>query len=428
MSTLTVAFNIKPAKAELTGTVYIRADGSIDPPTAPITTTDGVTYFLTEDIMSYGDGIIVERDNIILDGNGHTIQGRYAYPSKGIDLSQRSNITIRNINIKNFYYGIRLYSSSNNVVSGNNITNNKGQGLALYNQSDNNTVCRNNISNNDRCGIWSFKSIGNIIYENNIISNKHHGIDVDPRSVNGNHDIFRNVIANNIGNGITFANGGGANVYGNTIAENDNGTFLVHYCGAWFYNNNFINNRKKQAVIGPGVFNVDWNSSYPSGGNYWSDKRGVNGYCGAFQNLTGSDGICDSPYAIDDGGDVDWYPLMGNETANLTIETYTVNGEKVTNVRVWIDWDHGNNKTYYSTVNVRVGKGVHTLNVSRGFILRGAWYFFKQWSDGSTQNPRDIIIVQNMTLIAYYASGGGDKYLPWSTEPDQPTDESEVNP
>jgi len=34
ISMFTLAFNIQPAKAS--GTIYIRADGSIDPPTTPI--------------------------------------------------------------------------------------------------------------------------------------------------------------------------------------------------------------------------------------------------------------------------------------------------------------------------------------------------------------------------------------------------------
>jgi len=48
------------------GTIYIRADGSIDPPTAPITTVDNVTYTLTGNIY---DSIVVERNNTVIDGN-----------------------------------------------------------------------------------------------------------------------------------------------------------------------------------------------------------------------------------------------------------------------------------------------------------------------------------------------------------------------
>ena len=72
---LSLAFNIKPAKAEWTGTVYIRSDGSIDPPDAPISSVDNITYTLTGNITSDADGIVVERSNIIIDGSGYTLQG-----------------------------------------------------------------------------------------------------------------------------------------------------------------------------------------------------------------------------------------------------------------------------------------------------------------------------------------------------------------
>jgi len=52
ISTLTLAFNIKPVKAE-GGTIYIRADGSIDPPTAPIL-QDGNIYTLTNNAVVDG--------------------------------------------------------------------------------------------------------------------------------------------------------------------------------------------------------------------------------------------------------------------------------------------------------------------------------------------------------------------------------------
>ena len=82
------------------GTIYIRADGSIDPPTAPITTHDNVTYKLTDNITSSGDGIIVERDNIIIDGDGYTLQGSgsgYGFYWSGIN-----NVTIKGMNIEGF--------------------------------------------------------------------------------------------------------------------------------------------------------------------------------------------------------------------------------------------------------------------------------------------------------------------------------------
>ena len=92
---LSSAFIIQSAKVELTGTVYIRADGSIDPPDAPIITYDNITYTLIDNITSSEDGIIVERDDIIIDGAGYTLQGTGEYPYKGVDLSYRSNVTIK---------------------------------------------------------------------------------------------------------------------------------------------------------------------------------------------------------------------------------------------------------------------------------------------------------------------------------------------
>src|SRR3972149_10387671 len=67
---VTFAFNILPAKAS--GTIYIRADGSVDPPTAPISTVDNVTYTFTQNIY---DSIIVERDIIVVDGAAFILQG-----------------------------------------------------------------------------------------------------------------------------------------------------------------------------------------------------------------------------------------------------------------------------------------------------------------------------------------------------------------
>ncbi len=68
---LALTFSIQPVKAEPV-TIYIRADGSIDPPTANITSTDNVTYTLTGNITTDGfnNGIVVERNNTVLDGAG----------------------------------------------------------------------------------------------------------------------------------------------------------------------------------------------------------------------------------------------------------------------------------------------------------------------------------------------------------------------
>jgi len=60
------------------------------------------------------------------------------------------------------------------------------------------------------------------------------------------------------------------------------------------------------------MYGTNWNwfdAGYPSGGNYWSDYTGVDFYSGSYQNITGSDGIGDTPYIID-ANNIDRYPLI----------------------------------------------------------------------------------------------------------------------
>ena len=100
------------------GTIYIRADGSMEPSTAPIY-RDGDVYTLTGNISSAGDGIVIERSNMTLDGANYTLQG--VSNGVGIDLSGRNNVTIQNFNIRFFIVGIYAWSSSGNLITGNEI-------------------------------------------------------------------------------------------------------------------------------------------------------------------------------------------------------------------------------------------------------------------------------------------------------------------
>ena len=75
--------------------------GSVDPPTAPIL-RDGDVYTFTDNIY---ETIVVQRDNITVDGNGYMLQGEGS--GKGFDLSNRNNVTIKNTHITEWYYGPR---------------------------------------------------------------------------------------------------------------------------------------------------------------------------------------------------------------------------------------------------------------------------------------------------------------------------------
>jgi parallel beta-helix repeat protein len=275
MSMLTLAFNIQPVKAS--GTIYIRADGSIDPPTAPITAVGNVTYVLTDNIH---DSVVVERDNIVVNGAGYTVTGSGS--GNGTTLTGRSNVTVRNMTIKNFDYGILLYySSGNNVLSANNVTANNYCGIRL-DYSSNNTVSGNNVANNGG-GIWLDYSSNNTLFGNNVTAN------------NGGECIFLGYSFNNILSGNNIANNGGGISLGSSSDDNV------------FYHNNFINNTQHVYIETQSYAN-SWDDGYPSGGNHWSDYTGVDEKSGPNQDQQGSDGIGDTPYVVDENN-LDHYPL-----------------------------------------------------------------------------------------------------------------------
>ncbi len=357
------------------GTIYIRADGSIDPLGAPISTFDNVTYTLTGNITSDADGIVVERSNIIINGNGYTVEGSGGEQSERcFDLTSVTNVTIQNTNIKNFAYGIYLSHSSNNSISGNNMTGNLVAGIVLRYSSDNSisgntfvndglfvleasygnvvvdnlvngkplvyregvsgyTVedagqvilvnCTNilvenlNLSNTDYA-IQLGGTNNTIIARNNITANSNYGILLYDSS--NNNSIVGNNIANNIvNNGFgmwleTFSNNN--SIVGNNITNNSHGIALGGGSqNNHIFHNNFINNTQ-QAVTGYG-YSQFWDDGYPSGGNYWSDYNGTDSLKGPYQNLTESDGVGDVPYKIPIMNDIG--QTLGFEYANYSL-------------------------------------------------------------------------------------------------------------
>jgi parallel beta-helix repeat protein len=218
ISTLALAYRIQQVNAS--GTIYIRADGSIDPPTASIYTADNVTYVLTGDITSGGNGIVVERDNIVLNGAGYTIQGTGS--GIGISLAGRTSATVQDTTIKAFDNGIMLSSSSSNSIAGNNITHNKLDGI-LLSSSSSNSIAGNNITSSSSYGVYLYSSSNNSIAGNNITRSSFDGIYLYSSS---NNSIVGDTITKN-GNGVYLRSSSSNNsITGNTITNNGGGILL----------------------------------------------------------------------------------------------------------------------------------------------------------------------------------------------------------
>jgi parallel beta-helix repeat protein len=344
ISMLTLAFNIQPVKAS--GTIYIRDDGSIDPPDSPIERI-GDLYTLTGNIISSTDGIVIERDDMILDGAGFAVQGPRTV-SIGLNLVGRNNVTIKNAEISGFDPAIRLDSSNCTSISGNNLTNNIwgidqwnsfnntislnnirnvgwirpeawGFGIALE-FSSGTTVFRNNITNAE-WGIWIWSGSNNIFSENNITSNSRYGIELD--WTYGNIFSENNITSNNCGILLDWSSY--YNIFSeNNITSNNCGIALKHSSNYNSIYHNFISNIEQVSTDSISI----WDDGYPSGGNYWRDYTGIDQFSGPYQNVTGSDGIGDAPYVID-ANNQDCYPLMKPWTLTRTFEkTLKVGGKK----------------------------------------------------------------------------------------------------
>ena len=163
--------NVGIVKAE--STIYIRADGIVEG--TDTIQRDGNVYTFLGNIsidVSGIDGIIIERDNIVIDGAGYHLEhleeptGRTS--EDGIFVQSQNNVTITNITIHNFLYGISVKESSNITITKTNITNNHG-GISLS-DSNNNSIIDNQIINNNS-GIELHRSENNKVDVNNITAN-----------------------------------------------------------------------------------------------------------------------------------------------------------------------------------------------------------------------------------------------------------------
>ena len=356
-------------RVEAIGFVYIRSNGSVDPPSAPISTIDNMTYTLTDNILN--ETIVVERDNVIVDGVGYTIRGADLYFFKGISISGRNNVTIMNMTISTFdppiwinyssniriienrifgncsendsgihievssnisiignlimgtnYQGIWINDQSpHNKIVGNNITGNFRYGMRIY--SSYNNITANTIASNFYEGVWFSHSLGNMVSKNKIIGN---GISSQGNGLwfgsSSNQSI---VFKNNITNcpyGIVFIHSSSNNsVFENNIMENQNGIWMYDSSNHnKIYHNNFINNTVHALV--ENSMNI-WDDNYPSGGNYWSNYTDIDQYSGPYQNITGNDEIWDHPYVIDESNQ-DNYPLVPEFSSLLVLPLFMI--------------------------------------------------------------------------------------------------------
>jgi len=190
-------------KCRGTATVYIRADGSVEG--TDKVQRDGNIYTFTGGI---NDLIVVQKDGSFINGNGYTLQGTGS--GSGIQLSNRTEVTIKNVNIRGFYCGINLSRTTNCVIQQNHITENYVSGILLSTGSSENTIVDNDIHDNGvpgalptGDGIALLESNNNLVSDNMITDNVVDGVNLD---YSNNNIIHNNTIIENFGFGVrTFS-------------------------------------------------------------------------------------------------------------------------------------------------------------------------------------------------------------------------------
>ena len=274
---------------------------------------NGNIYTLTGNL---NNSIIIEKDNIVLDGAGFILQGpeNLNLQETGVSLNGKIGVVIKNLRITGFNIDIALTNSSKCIVSGNKIYGNNNQGIVL-NNSWNNWIKQNDVEETEYNGVvllcsndtfvtqnkilsggifvGSEKGINFLAGINNVISDNildNSGIDIESsnntiigntisNSSSGislyNHASTNLLLKNNISN-CTFAIGGGDTNVNNTITENNIvGNYAVAlYNGIvddTFVLNNFINNTKIQITVPSNArgSNPRWDNG--TFGNYYSD-------------------------------------------------------------------------------------------------------------------------------------------------------------
>jgi parallel beta-helix repeat protein len=352
---------VRIVKAE---SIYIGSDGIVEG-TDKIQ-QEGNVYTLTDNING---GILVEKDSIILDGAGYSLQGTGS--GKGIFLFNCHNVTVKNIEVRNFALGIHItarasYAQSyNHTISGTTITANKLKGIYIS-WSSNNILVGNNISYNEDYGICVSGS-NNLLRNNTMDNNKYNfGItsdsvnnDIDrSNTVNGKpicywFDVQDRTVPSDAGY-VALINCKNITVQNLQLSHNGEGIILVSTTDSTITQNSITANRDE----GIGLYqsssrnvisgNYIANNGRGLGLVFW-DGRGIGVTDSSNNQIIGNNITKNNGYAIRfTGSQRDNVFYNNNFIDNKVHEGLQVSMDKVYGLGLGNEWDNGEEGNYWS--------------------------------------------------------------------------------
>jgi parallel beta-helix repeat protein len=350
--------------------IYIRSDGSVEGTNMIERNND--TYTFKGDIgavnwndynayrenVFWSQGIVVECDNIIIDGAGYAltgpghfnvyyfVDGKLTSPPvlnnviNGICLNEKSNVTVKNLKAQLFWTPIDIHKCINITLLSNNLTENFDCGIEVRNSSQVNVTSNEirgsadgvDIQDSSDCVVYNNSFIGNtngvllaseyeeyfsndnVIVNNEFVNNqnairigsaRNSIVSSNNMTLNGDGIVVTgwsdNVISNNFisNNDIAIdivGLGASGNIFcGNLIINNTASVSVYEGLNNTFCSNNFVNNTK-EVISRYEYWRVEEN--FTSSINFWDNGKAGNywsSYSGSDRN---GDGLGDTPYSF----------------------------------------------------------------------------------------------------------------------------------
>lgn len=359
---------------------------------------------------------LVNSDNISVNGLGLTTLTKNSH---GLLLVNTNNSRIENLTIyENGQVGIYLLNSHQNEITSSTISYHKWNCIQLV-TSNNNKISQNTVgptSFDAAVGISLVRSSGNEIKNNTIQNINRYSVSVinSTNNVVDSNDIteyenmgiylegsVNNTLTNNGIKGLQLKSYSGIYLVNSSYNEINMSTISIGWTygialrdlssANKIYHNNFLWNIYHASATS---YSNIWDNGYPSGGNYWGGYMDVDKYRGPYQNETGSDGIWDKNYTINDYN-IDHYPLVNpiHDVAvkNMTLSKTIVKRGEIVDINVTVE----NQGAKKETFDVEVYYNTTLLNTTHITLeSRNSTIMLFQWNT-------TIVPPGNYTIKAY---------------------------
>lgn len=264
--------------------------------------------FTNSSAQSAGINISDLSEDNVISGNTVTVNR-----GDGIDLWASENNSIIGNNItKNSKYGIGLWSCNSSRIVGNTIIDNGGSGI--FGGSENGSFAANMVSANNGSGIALLNSAFNVIAINMVGSNQATGIML---ILGSNNRIVGNTVMENAITGISLLFSWKNGIMANSVTHNLDGIYLGNSSESNLVTGNSIRSSRlgihisscgNNTILGNDISNNTY-SAYDDGLNQWDDGARGNYYSSFECQDFDKDGICDSGLRIPGGSSIDGFPL-----------------------------------------------------------------------------------------------------------------------